>query len=148
VLHDVSIDHKEGSVLALVGPSGAGKTTEANLIARFWDPQQGDVRLGGVDLRELPLEYVHRSISLVLQDVFLFNDTVKANIKVGNPDASAAQVEAAARAAYAHEFVEELPKGYDTVIGERGVRLSGGQKKRISIRAARLHEAPTLFLDE
>jgi len=93
VLHDVSIDLSEGSVLALVGPSGAGKTTVANLIARFWDPQQGSVRLGGVDLRDLPLEYVHSSIGLVLQDVFLFNDTVKANIKIGNPDARDAQVE-------------------------------------------------------
>src|SRR6266849_6284660 len=148
VLHDVSIDLREGSVLALVGPSGAGKTTVANLIARFWDPQEGAVRLGGVDLRELPLDYIHRSTSLVLQDVFLFNDTVKANIKIGNPDASDAQVEAAARAAYAHEFFEELPKGYDTVIGERGVRLSGGQKQRISIARALLHDAPILILDE
>jgi ABC-type multidrug transport system fused ATPase/permease subunit len=148
VLHDVSIDLKEGSVLALVGPSGAGKTTVANLITRFWDPQEGAVRIGGVNLRELPLDYVHRSISLVLQDVFLFNDTVKANIKIGNPDATDAQVEAAARAAYAHEFVEELPKAYDTIIGERGVRLSGGQKQRISIARALLHDAPILILDE
>jgi ATP-binding cassette subfamily B protein len=148
VLHDVSIDVKEGTVLALVGPSGAGKTTIANLIARFWDPQQGSVRLGGIDLRDLPLEYVHRSIGLVLQDVFLFNDTVKANIKIGNPDASEARVEDAARAAYAHEFVEELPNGYDTVIGERGIRLSGGQKQRISIARALLRDAPILILDE
>jgi len=148
VLHDVSIDLKEGAVLALVGPSGAGKTTVANLIARFWDPQLGAVRLGGIDLRELPLDYVHRSISLVLQDVFLFNDTVKANIKISKPDAGDAQVEAAARAAYAHEFVEDLPKGYNTIIGERGVRLSGGQKQRISIARALLHDAPILILDE
>jgi ATP-binding cassette, subfamily B, bacterial len=148
VLHDVSIDVKEGTVLALVGPSGAGKTTIANLIARFWDPQEGSVRLGGIDLRDLPLNYVHRSIGLVLQDVFLFNDTVKANIKIGNPDASDAQVEDAARAAYAHEFVEELPNGYETVIGERGIRLSGGQKQRISIARALLRDAPILILDE
>ncbi|TMC28180.1 MAG: ABC transporter ATP-binding protein [Chloroflexi bacterium] len=148
VLHDVSIDLKEGSVVALVGPSGAGKTTVANLIARFWDPQEGAVRLGGIDIRELPLDYIHRSISLVLQDVFLFNDTVRANIKIGNPDARDAQVEDAARAAYAHEFIEELPHGYDTVIGERGVRLSGGQKQRISIARALLHDAPVLILDE
>jgi ATP-binding cassette, subfamily B, bacterial len=148
VLHDVSIDFSEGAVLALVGPSGAGKTTVANLIARFWDPQQGSVRLGGIDLRDLPLEFVHNSIGLVLQDVFLFNDTVKANIKVGNPDASDAQVEDVARAAYAHEFIEDLPQGYDTLIGERGVRLSGGQKQRISIARALLHDAPVLILDE
>ena len=122
VLHDVSIDLKEGSVLALVGPSGAGKTTIANLITRFWDPQQGAVRLGGVDLRELPLDYVHRSIGLVLQDVFLFNDTVKANIKIGNPEATDAQVEAAAHAAYAHEFVEDLPKGHEVVVARRVVQ--------------------------
>src|SRR5256885_11808861 len=148
VLHDVSIGLREGSVLALVGPSGAGKTTVANLIARFWDPQEGAVRLGGVDLRELPLDYVHRSISLVLQDVFLFNDTVKANIKIGNPSASEAQIVEAATAAYAHEFVKELPRGYDTIIGERGVRLSGGQKQRISIARALLRDAPVLILDE
>src|SRR5437763_6605494 len=111
VLPDVSIDLKEGSVLALVGPSGAGKTTVANLIARFWDPQEGAVRLGGVDTRAPPLGYVHRPITLVLQDVFLFNDTVQANIKVGNPAATDAQVEGAAHAAHAHEFIEDLPKG-------------------------------------
>jgi ABC-type multidrug transport system fused ATPase/permease subunit len=148
VLHDVSMKLKEGTVVALVGPSGAGKTTIANLIARFWDPQQGSVRLGGVDLRELPLNYVHHSIGLVLQDVFLFNDTVKANIKLGNPDASDAEVAEVARAAYAHEFIRELPNGYDTVIGERGVRLSGGQKQRISIARALLRGAPILILDE
>lgn len=148
VLHDVSIELKEGTVLALVGPSGAGKTTVANLIARFWDPQEGRVCLGGVDLRDLPLDYVHRSIGLVLQDVFLFNDTVRANILIGNPEATDARMEEAARAAYAHEFIEELPQGYDTVIGERGVRLSGGQKQRISIARALLRDAPILILDE
>ena len=148
VLRDVSIELHDGSVVALVGPSGAGKTTIANLIVRFWDPQEGAVRLGGIDLKDLPLDYVHRSVGLVLQDVFLFNDTVLNNIKIGNPDAGDAQVEEAARAAYAHEFIEELPDGYDTVIGERGVRLSGGQKQRISIARALLHDAPILILDE
>jgi ATP-binding cassette subfamily B protein len=148
VLHDVTIHLKEGSVLALVGPSGAGKTTVANLIARFWDPQEGAVRLGGVDLRDLPLDYVHRSVSLVLQDVFLFNDTAAANIKISNPQASGAELEAAARAAFAHEFILDLPNGYDTIIGERGVRLSGGQKQRISIARALLRDAPILILDE
>ncbi|HET9849554.1 MAG TPA: ABC transporter ATP-binding protein [Candidatus Dormibacteraeota bacterium] len=148
VLHDVSMELREGSVVALVGPSGAGKTTVANLIVRFWDPQQGAVRLGGVDLRQLPLDYIHRSIGLVLQDVFLFNDTVKANIKIGNPNATDAQIEEAADAAYAHEFIADLPQGYGTIIGERGVRLSGGQKQRISIARALLHDAPILILDE
>jgi ATP-binding cassette subfamily B protein len=148
VLHDVSINLREGSVLALVGPSGAGKTTVANLIARFWDPQEGAVCLGGVNLRELPLDYVHRSIGLVLQDVFLFNDTVRANIKIGNPEASDRDMDEAARAAYASEFIDDLPNGYDTIIGERGVRLSGGQKQRISIARALLRGAPILILDE
>ncbi|HEY8679156.1 MAG TPA: ABC transporter ATP-binding protein [Candidatus Dormibacteraeota bacterium] len=148
VLHDVSIDLAEGQVLALVGPSGAGKTTVANLIARFWDPQQGSVRLGGVDVRDLPLDYLHRTVGLVLQDVFLFNDTVAANIKISDPDADAGRVEAAARAAHAHDFIAELRSGYDTIIGERGVRLSGGQKQRISIARALLRNAPILILDE
>ena len=148
VLHDVSIDLHEGSVVALVGPSGAGKTTVANLIARFWDPQKGAVRLGGIDLRDLPMDFVHESIALVLQDVFLFNDTVAANIRLGKPNATLAELEAAARAAHAHDFVVDLPEGYATIIGERGVRLSGGQKQRISIARALLKDAPVLILDE
>ncbi len=148
VLHEVSLDLSEGGVLALVGPSGAGKTTVANLIARFWDPQEGIVRLGGIDLRELPLDYVHRTIALVLQDVFLFNDTVAANIRLSRPDATDREVAAAARAAHAHDFVVDLPRGYETIIGERGVRLSGGQKQRISIARALLKDAPILILDE
>jgi len=148
VLHDVSIRLQEGSIVALVGPSGAGKTTVTNLIARFWDPQHGAVRLGGVDLRDLPLDYVHNAVGLVLQDVFLFNDTIAANIRLGRPDASDREVEAAARAAHAHDFVLELPRGYETVVGERGVRLSGGQKQRISIARALLKDAPVLILDE
>jgi len=148
VLHDVAIQLRASEVLGLVGPSGAGKTTIANLITRFWDPQKGSVRLGGIDLRDLPLEYVHRTVSLVLQDVFLFNDTVAANIRLARPEASQGEIEAAARAAHAHEFVLELPKGYDTVIGERGVRLSGGQKQRISIARALLKDSPVLILDE
>ena len=148
VLHDVTMRVSSGEVLALVGPSGAGKTTFANLIARFWDPQQGTVRLGGQDLRDLPLDFVHQSIALVLQDVFLFNDTVAANIRIANPQAGEAEVERAARAAYAHDFVMDLPHGYDTILGERGVRLSGGQKQRISIARALLRDAPILILDE
>src|SRR5256885_3285797 len=146
VLHDVSIDLKEGAVLALVGPSGAGKTTIANLITRFWDPQQGAVRLGGVDLRELPLDYVHRSIGLVLQDVFLFNDTVKANIKIVNPEATDAQVEAAAHTAAAHEIVENLPKGNDTSIGEPRACLTAGTNQRNSIGRDMMRDVPILIM--
>jgi ATP-binding cassette subfamily B protein/subfamily B ATP-binding cassette protein MsbA len=148
VLHDLDLHLPSGSVVALVGPSGAGKTTIANLIARFWDPQQGTVRLGGIDVRDLPLDYVHQAVALVLQDVFLFNDTVAANIRLARQDASDAEVRAAAEAAFAHDFVRDLPRGYETVIGERGVRLSGGQKQRISIARALLKDAPILILDE
>ena len=148
VLQDVSMRVPGGAVLALVGPSGAGKTTIANLIARFWDPQEGRVHLGGRDLRDLPLDFVHQSIALVLQDVFLFNDTVAANIRIANPAAGDVEIERAAHAAYAHDFVMDLPRGYETVLGERGVRLSGGQKQRISIARALLRDAPILILDE
>src|SRR5437667_150227 len=118
VLHDVSMAVASGAVLALVGPSGAGKTTVANLIARFWDPQQGSVRLGGHDLRDLPLDFVHQSIALVLQDVFLFNDTVAANIRIANPQTGDAEVERAARATYAHLCrAQQMARRWDVTSG-------------------------------
>ncbi len=149
VLRHVSFKIGEGEVVALVGPSGAGKTTVANLLVRFWDPQEGSIRLGEEDLRELPISYVRSQISLVLQDVFLFNDTVVKNIQMGHYDATYEEVIAAAKAANAHDFIsKELTNGYDTIIGERGARLSGGQKQRISIARAILKDAPILVLDE
>jgi ABC-type multidrug transport system fused ATPase/permease subunit len=148
ILEDVSFHVEEGSVVALVGPSGAGKTTVTRLVPRFWEPDQGTVRLGGHDVRDFSLSYLRQQISMVLQEVFLFNTTVRENILVGRPDASHEDVVEAARAANAHSFIQELPKGYDTPIGERGVLLSGGQKQRLSIARAILKDAPVLILDE
>ena len=156
VLHDVDFHVPAGAVVALVGPTGAGKTTISHLLPRYYDPQQGAVRIGGHDVRELPLAWVRGHIASVDQDVFLFHGTVAENIgfgrgddlhggKDGNPDAD---LRAAAAAANADEFIEQLPEGYDTVIGERGVRLSGGQKQRLAIARALLSDAPILILDE
>lgn len=137
-----------GQVTALVGPSGSGKTTLAHLVPRLWDVDSGRITLGGVDIRELRLAELHRRISMVLQDVVLFRETVEDNIRLGRPDATRGEVEAAARAARAHAFIQQLPQGYDTVLGEGGVDLSGGQRQRISIARALLLDAPILILDE
>ena len=148
VLHDIDLYIDEGDILALVGPTGAGKSTLANLLPRFYDPQQGAIRIGGYDLRDLPLSFVRQNIASVLQDVFLFHGTVYENLIFGHPDATERMVRKAAQAANAHAFIRDLPKGYDTVIGERGVRLSGGEKQRLSIARALLKDAPILILDE
>jgi len=134
--------------VALVGPSGAGKTTFCNLIPRFYEPQSGRVLLDGVDVREYRLKELRRAVGIVQQDVFLFAGTVFENIAYGKPGASREEVERAARDANAAEFVEALPKGYDTEIGERGVKLSGGQKQRLAIARAFLKDPPVLVLDE
>ncbi len=118
-----------GEMVALVGPSGAGKTSIANLLCRFYDPIHGRITVDGHDLREVTLESLRRQVAVVLQDTFLFNTTVRENLLYGKPDATEEEVLAAAKAAHAHEFIEDLPDGYDTEIGERGVRLSGGQKQ-------------------
>ncbi|HEV8014042.1 MAG TPA: ATP-binding cassette domain-containing protein, partial [Stellaceae bacterium] len=131
-----------------VGASGAGKTTCANLLMRFWDPQVGTLRIGGCDLRDLPLEALRRKVTLVPQDVYLFNGSVADNIRMGRPEASQVEIERAARLAQAHDFIAALPKGYDTPCGERGTRLSGGQRQRIAIARAFLREAPVLIMDE
>ncbi|MGC9039115.1 MAG: ATP-binding cassette domain-containing protein, partial [Roseiflexus sp.] len=133
VLQRIDLQIAAGQTVALVGPTGAGKSTFAGLIPRFYDSQAGQILLDGVDLRQIRLDTLRRNISMVTQDVFLFNGTVQENIRFGNPDATDAEVVAAAQAANAHEFIQHLPQGYATEIGERGVRLSGGQKQRLSI---------------
>lgn len=148
VLQDVSFKMAAGSLTAIVGPSGAGKTTLAQLLVRFWDVQQGAVKIGGIDVRELPLENMHAQIAYVMQDVFLFDDTVLENIRLGREDISEAQVIAVATAAQAHDFISRLPQGYQTVLGERGARLSGGEKQRLSIARALVKDAPVIVLDE
>ncbi len=148
VLHEVDFHVDAGEIIALVGPTGAGKTTVANLIPRFYDPQSGGVFIGGHDIRTLPLAYLRSQIATVFQDVFLFHATVRENLVFGRPDATDQEVRAAARAANAEDFILDLPECYDTLVGERGVRLSGGQKQRLSIARAVLKGAPILILDE
>ncbi len=147
-LTDLSFELRPGETLGIVGPSGAGKSTIVHLLLRFADPQQGRVLVGGHDVRDLPLATLRRHIALVAQDTYLFHGTVAENLRVGKPEATQAELEAAARAANAHEFIVALPHGYDTVVGERGVRLSGGQRQRIAIARALLKDAPILVLDE
>jgi len=148
VLEGIDLDIKPGSVTALVGPTGVGKTTLAMLIPRFYDVSRGAITLDGHDLRDLTLESLRRQISIVLQDVFLFHGTARENILFGRSDATEAEVIEAAQVANAHEFIVQLPEGYDTVIGERGVKLSGGQRQRLAIARAVLKDAPILILDE
>jgi ABC-type multidrug transport system fused ATPase/permease subunit len=148
VLRDVSFRVEPGQVVALVGPSGAGKSTLAALVQRWYDVDAGAVRLAGHDLRDVPLAWLRAQVSAVLQDVFLFHGTVRENLLVARPDATAADLDAATRAANAADFIADLPDGLDTVIGERGVRLSGGQKQRLSIARALLKDTPVLLLDE
>lgn len=148
VLQSVSLTVPGGQTVALVGPSGSGKTTFTNLVARFYDPSDGAVRLNGVDLRDLKLRSYRDLIGLVQQDVFLFDGSVAENIAYGRPAASQAEIEDAARRAHAHEFITDFPDAYDTLVGERGVRLSGGQAQRVSIARAILADSQILILDE
>ncbi|PIP00217.1 ABC transporter [Pleomorphomonas carboxyditropha] len=148
VLSDVSFTARAGAVTALVGPSGAGKSTVAGLVARFRDPRAGRVTLGGVDLRDIALDQLMETVAFVFQDSFLFSDTIAANIRYGDPRASDAEVEAAARAARAHDFITALPDGYATRLGDRGRQLSGGERQRIAIARAILKDAPVIVLDE
>jgi subfamily B ATP-binding cassette protein MsbA len=148
VLHDVTFHVAPGQVIALVGPSGAGKTSIANLISRFYDPTQGRVLIDGQDVREMQIKSLRDHIAVVLQETFLFNTTVRDNLLFAKLDASEEEMVAAARAAYAHDFIIELPNGYDTEIGERGVKLSGGQKQRLALARAILADPRILILDE
>jgi ABC-type multidrug transport system fused ATPase/permease subunit len=148
VLENINLEIKPGEMVALVGPTGVGKTTMANLIPRFYDPSEGRILVDGMDIRTVTLSSLRRHISMVLQDVFLFNGTVAENIAYGSPSATLEEIIEAAIAAGADEFIREMPEGYDTHIGERGVRLSGGQKQRLAIARALLYDAPILILDE
>lgn len=137
-----------GAITALVGPSGSGKSTLSRLIARFWDVNKGQVEIGGIDVKELDPEHLMEYMSFVFQDVVLFNDTVYNNIKIGNMNATEEQVLAAAKAARCDEFIEKMPDGYQTVLGENGSTLSGGERQRLSIARALLKDAPIVLLDE
>ena len=148
ILEEINLRIPAHSITALVGPTGVGKSTLVSLIPRFYDPCRGTISLDGQDIRSLTLESLRRQVSIVLQDVFLFNGTVRENMLFGRPQASQEEVISAAKAANAHAFISELSNGYETVIGERGVKLSGGQKQRLSIARALLKDAPILILDE
>jgi len=148
VLEHINLDIPPSTTVALVGPTGVGKTTLAGLIPRFYDVIEGSITLDGRDVRDLTLRSLRQQVSIVLQDVFLFHGTVRENILFGRPDANEQEVIEAAKIANAHEFIVRLSDGYDTLIGERGVKLSGGQKQRLAIARAVLKDAPILILDE
>ncbi|MCL2322172.1 MAG: ABC transporter ATP-binding protein/permease, partial [Oscillospiraceae bacterium] len=148
VLKDVCFEAKPGKMVALVGPTGVGKTTLTQLISRFYDPTEGSIYLAGKDLKDITLESLHRNISLVLQDTFLFNGTITENIAFAMPEATQEEIESAAKIARIHDDIMEMPNGYETQVGERGTKLSGGQKQRIAIARAVLWRAPILILDE
>ncbi|ANU49730.1 ABC transporter ATP-binding protein [Enterocloster clostridioformis] len=148
VVKDVSFIIPQNTMTAIVGSSGSGKTTLARLIARFWDVQKGSIEIGGVDVRKITCDSLLKNISIVFQNVYLFNDTIAANIRYGKPDATQEEIENAARKACCHEFIMALPDGYSTVVGESGSHLSGGERQRISIARAILKNAPIVLLDE
>lgn len=148
VIDHVSLSIPQGTTTAIVGPSGSGKTTLVNLIARFWNVGTGSVRIGGIDVRDYKLDSLMKNISIVFQNVYLFPDTIENNIKFGSPNATHEDVVRAAKAARCHEFISALPEGYQTVIGESGATISGGEKQRISIARAIMKDAPIIILDE
>ncbi len=148
VLSDIQFHADQGMVCGIVGPSGSGKSTVTKLIGRFWDVDSGEITLGGVSVKDMPTEELLGKISVVFQDVYLFHDTIEQNIKMGKEDATREEVIEAAKKASCHEFIMSLPDGYDTMVGEGGSTLSGGEKQRISIARALLKDAPIVLLDE
>jgi subfamily B ATP-binding cassette protein MsbA len=148
VLRSINLTVKPGQLVALVGGSGSGKTTLVNLLPRFYDPQNGAVRIGGTNIKDVSVAELRRQIAIVTQETILFHDTVRSNIAAGSDGVTDGGIEAAARAANAHNFIADKPEGYNTIVGEKGAMLSGGQRQRISIARAILKDAPILILDE
>lgn len=148
ILHHVSLSIPQNGMTALVGPSGSGKSTIAKLVAGFWDVKNGSITMGGQDLKNIPLHQLYDQVAFVSQDNYLFDDTIRENIRMGRKDATDAQVEAAAHAAGCDSFIGNLAHGYDTMVGGSGAHLSGGERQRISIARAMLKDAPIIILDE
>jgi len=148
ILKDMNLQIKDKTTTAIIGPSGSGKSTICNLISRFWDADSGEIKIGGINVKTYTLESLMEQISMVFQNVYLFQDTIENNIRIGRPGAAREEVIEAAKKACCHEFICSLPQGYDTVIGDKGFALSGGERQRISIARAILKDAPIIIFDE